>query len=177
MRPPRRLLLLVLLLSVGCHSEGKRLAGVNNFAVVDPGAVYRGAQPTAEGIQTLQSRGVRTIINLRDDPVRSEKSSVEAAGMTYVHIPTNAGRIEPEKIRQALESMRTLPRPIFVHCAVGCDRTGLEIAMYRIVIEKWERADAIRELYAHGYHWVLYPQIARYLKAFELKTYLPGTRS
>jgi uncharacterized protein (TIGR01244 family) len=139
-----------------------------------PDGIYRGAQPKPEGFDTLRDRGVHTVINLRDDSVSDEQANAEKAGLTYVHIPTNAARIEPEKIRQFLAAMQTSPRPVFVHCAVGCDRTGLEVAMYRIVIEKWPRQQAIDELYAHGYHWAIYPGIARYLKTFTESDYAPA---
>ncbi len=152
---------------------------MDNFAVVQdpPDAIYRGGQPSGEGIQTLHSRGVSTIINLRNDPVSSEQPNAEQAGMRYVNIPSDAGKVEPEKIRQFLQAMKDSPRPVFVHCAYGCDRTGLEIAVYRIVVQNWSREDAIKELYAHGYHWALYPGIARYLKSFKVSDYLPGTSS
>src|SRR5262245_20639209 len=132
-------ILILVLLPLGCHSDGKRLAGVDNFAVVEQDVLYRGAQPSAEGVKTLKSRGVKTIINLRDDPNSDEHSNAKVAGMTYILIPTNAGRIEPEKINAFLTAVQSADGPVFVHCAVGCDRTGLEIAMFRIVVQKWPR--------------------------------------
>ena len=121
--------------------------------------------------KTLRSRGVRTVINLRDDPVSDEQSDALAAGLTYVHISTSPGKIEPDKIRQFLYAVQTSPCAVFVHCAFGCDRTGLEIAMYRIVIEKWPREQAIGELYKHGYHWAVYPGIVHYLRTFPMSDY------
>jgi uncharacterized protein (TIGR01244 family) len=178
---PLALVVLALLLPplAGCQSAGKRVNGIDNFATVQdgPDGIYRGAQPQREGFETLQSRGVRTVINLRNDPVADEPDTARANGLRYVHIPTSAGKIEPEKVRRFLFEVQTSPRPVFVHCAFGCDRTGLEIAVYRIVIQNWSREDAIRELYAHGYHWALYPGIARYLKSFKASDYLPGTSS
>jgi hypothetical protein len=47
----------------------------------------------------------------------------------------------------------------------------LEIAVYRIVMEHWSREDAIGELYAHGYHWGLFPGIAQYVKTFDPSKY------
>jgi len=155
---------------VGCSTVGSRIAGVGNFATVEPG-IYRGAQPTAAGVDELARRGVKTVIDLRDDAIPQEKSLVQHAGMTYVNIPTNAANVTPHKIDQFLAQITTAPRPVFVHCRAGRDRTGLEIAMYRIVVEKWPKDKAIRELYAHGYNWALYPAIERYVR------YFPGTSS
>jgi protein tyrosine/serine phosphatase len=86
--------------------------------------------------------------------------------MHYVEIGTSAAVVSPAKINQCLQQITSAPRPIFVHCRAGRDRTGLEIAMYRIVVQGWTRQRAIGELYAHGYNWMLYPGIERYLKTF-----------
>jgi uncharacterized protein (TIGR01244 family) len=158
-----------LAICAGCQTSGTRERGIENFAVVQDGAkgICRGAQPSAAGIETLKSRGVRTVIDLRDDARSDARKNAESAGLTYIHIPTNAAATEPAKIRGFLEAMATCPRPVFVHCMQGCDRTGLEIAVYRVVVENWTREDALRELYGHGYHWALFPGIARYVKTFD----------
>jgi tyrosine-protein phosphatase SIW14 len=158
-----------LALCAGCQTVGTRERGIDNFAVVEdgPAGIYRGAQPSAAGIETLKSRGVRTVIDLRDDARPDARENAEAAGLAYIHIPTNASHTDPAKIRTFLHAMSTSPRPVFVHCKAGCDRTGLEIAMYRVVVENWSRDEALRELYAHGYHWALFPGIARYVKTFD----------
>ena len=170
-----RILLIATLLAIGagCHTTGTRVAGIDNFAVVDEGprGIYRGAQPSAAGIETLRARGVKTVIDLRDDARPDARQNAESAGLTYVHIPTNASVTDPVKIRTFLDTMATCPRPVFIHCKQGRDRTGLEVAVYRVVVENWSREDALRELYAHGYHWALFPGIARYVKTFDRAKY------
>ena len=167
--------LVCLCVAAGCQTAGSRLAGVDNFAVVQDGpqGIYRGAQPTAAGIQTLKSRGVRTIIDLRDDALPSAETNAERAGLRYIHIPTNAAVTDPAKIRGFLDAMATAPRPVFVHCMAGRDRTGLEIAVYRIVVEHWSREAALRELHGYGYNWGLFPGIARYVKMFDATKLAP----
>src|SRR5688500_15746230 len=51
----------------GCSTVGKPITGVANFAVIEQDGLYRGGQPSYEGIQQLKSNGVRTVIDLRDD--------------------------------------------------------------------------------------------------------------
>jgi tyrosine-protein phosphatase SIW14 len=163
-------LLAMLLIAGGCTaSTGTRLRGIDNFAVVDPGAaaLYRGAQPSGEGWGTLAEMGVKTVIDLRDDPVPAEQGALAHAGIRYVQIPWSAGAVDPRRVATFLERVRSEPRPIFVHCRLGCDRTGLEIAAYRIVEQGWSRGDAIKELHAHGYHWMFFPGIERYLRTFD----------
>src|SRR5687767_31247 len=82
---------------VGCQTVGKSVPGVENFAVVDDG-LYRGGQPSFEGIRQLKERGVRTVIDLRDDRNPAERMWVEEAGMAYINIGTNANGVEPAKI-------------------------------------------------------------------------------
>ena len=48
---------------------------------------YRGAQPKEEDFKNLAQLGIRTIIDLREDPEPYEKPMVESLGMTYVNIP------------------------------------------------------------------------------------------
>lgn len=149
----------------GCATVGKPITGVANFAAVGDG-LYRGGQPSYAGIQQLKSNGVRTVIDLRDDRNPAERKWVEDAGMAYVNIPTNANRVEPAKIATFLKEVDEAQRPIFVHCYHGRDRTGLEIAVYRMVEQDWPREAALKELYAHGYHWAMFPGIARYVRTF-----------
>ena len=150
----------------GCSTAGKPITGVANFALVEDG-LYRGGQPSFDGVQQLKEKGVRTVIDLRDDRNPSERLWVEDAGMAYVNIGTSATRVEPEKIKTFLKEVDEAQKPIFVHCYHGRDRTGLEIAVYRMVAMNWPREAALKELYAYGYNWALFPGIARYVQTFD----------
>src|SRR5687768_2500725 len=175
-RPVHYCLVLVTLVLTGggCASVGKPVRGIDNLAVVDPAprALYRGGQPSHEGIKTLKKMGVRTVIDLRADAVAWERSAVESAGMTYVNIPTVAWDVDPGRVEDVLETVRTCERPAFIHCRHGRDRTGLSVAVYRLVEQSdaWTRRAAIRDLYRHGYHSLLFPGIRRYLTTFEPAT-------
>jgi protein tyrosine phosphatase (PTP) superfamily phosphohydrolase (DUF442 family) len=164
-----------LLLLVGCQTCGTQQRGVANFAVVQDGSqgICRGGQPSAEGVTTLKERGIRTIIDLRDDARPEARKNAEALGLNYVHIPTNAAVTDSAKVARFLDAMATAPRPVFIHCLRGCDRTGLEIAVYRIVAQGWTREAALAELYAHGYHWAMFPGIARYVRTFDARHFAP----
>ncbi|MEA2711326.1 MAG: tyrosine-protein phosphatase [Phycisphaerales bacterium] len=174
MTNPRLIAILALILAAagagGCSTVGKPVTGIDNFALVDDG-LYRGGQPSYRGITELKEKGVRTVIDLRDDRNPAERMWVEEAGMAYVNIGTTALRVEPAKIATFLKEVDEAQRPIFVHCYHGRDRTGLEIAVYRIVEQNWPRDAALNELYAHGYHWAAFPGIARYLKTFDPKQF------
>ena len=176
-RPTRPLLLVLALIAAsatGCHTVGQNIPGVDNFDRVDP-VVFRGAQPSEQGVATLKDQGVRTIVNLRDDPNPREKEWAENAGMRYVVIPSRATKVEPAKVAEFLDLVTTAPRPIFVHCRQGRDRTGLDVAVYRIVFAGWTRDAALDDLYNHGYHWAVFPGIAKYVKSFDPASVRPQT--
>ena len=109
--------------------------------------MYRGAAPTAEGIQQLKKLGVRTIVDLRDSGVPDE---VQGTGMTYVRIPATAWQPEEEDVVQFLQTITDAGRlPVFVHCQRGADRTGMMCAVYRVAIQGWSKDEAIDEM-THG---------------------------
>ena len=79
-------------------------AGVGNFHRV-AGELYRGAQPTAAGFQSLAHLGIKTIVDLREPGKRSlwEKKLVESAGMRYVNVPLDGfSAPSPAKVGEIL---------------------------------------------------------------------------
>lgn len=137
-----------------CVSE--RLFGLPGLKKVGRVAqgVYRGAQPTSEGYATLKKMGIRTIVNLRT--TESEKKAVEAAGMKSVEIPLgmfNNG--DAEKVDKIVAVMADPSnRPVFVHCKLGQDRTGVVVAAYRMKIEQWPLRLAEAEMESFGFNGV-----------------------
>src|SRR5207302_6665523 len=97
----------------------------------------------------------------------------KATGMAYQWIPSDAANVEPAKIREFLTTLRSAARPVFVHCRQGRDRTGMELAIYRIVDQGWTREAAIDELYAHGFNHFWFPNIVAYLRTFNPNDFKP----
>ena len=125
------------------------LPGLHNVGMVAPG-IYRGAQPKGEGYRTLRNMGIRTVIDLRH---KSEKRGVEAAGMRSLQFPMTPEVVDPETIRRVVAAMKDpANQPVFVHCAVGKDRTGVIVAVYRMMEEGWNEQDAEEEMKAYGFH-------------------------
>jgi protein tyrosine/serine phosphatase len=128
---------------------------IERFHRVDA-RLYRGAQPEANGFRYLQSIGVRTIVNLReeDDAVRlQEQQLVESLGMRYIHLPVKDGSFFTRSRRIPEETVRAFLRlfdasdggPVFVHCRRGADRTGAIVGFYRIAKHGWDAARAYEE--------------------------------
>ena len=128
------------------------LPGVPNLHKVSEG-LYRGAQPTAEGMKQLERLGVKTIVNLRT--TGSDRDEIEGTALGYEHITMKTWDPDPQDIvrflKIATDDKRT---PVFVHCRHGADRTGTVSAIYRIAVEDWTKDEAIEEMTkgGFGYH-------------------------
>ena len=183
-------LLVVMLspLALACASRlGVDVAGVDNFGAVTAGAhgLYRGAQPSAEGIQTLRAMGVRTIINLRDDADPREQAWAAAAGMQYVRIPSSCHRPDAGDVQAFLTVMQGRPAPplttqpvafpVFVHCRAGRDRTGLFVASYRIVEQHWSNQQAAQEMDGYGHIHIFCAQVDPFVEQLDPRAYDAGS--
>ena len=151
---------------------GSPVQGIHNFYKVDE-HVYRGAQPTEEGIRYLAKIGVKAVIDLREPGVRgrNEERIVTAAGMTYINVPMTglAAPTEAEvtKILGILENASS--GPVFVHCMRGMDRTGAVIASYRIDHDKWDNPRALKEAMANGMSFFQFPRQS-FIRNFQPRT-------
>jgi protein tyrosine/serine phosphatase len=147
-----RLLAVFLLLGAG-PAIAPTAFGVPNFGRVDE-RVYRGAQPADYGFRSLARLGVRTVLDLRQEPgrVAAEEKLVRAAGMRFVSIPMDdLGAPTDTQIALALAVLADESAgPIFVHCRRGTDRTGTVIACYRIAHDRWGNRQALDEARSHG---------------------------
>lgn len=150
----------VLSLSVACFliavTGGDKVSpspsGVPRFQAVTQ-FLYRGGQPTEAGFAFLRLRGIKTVVNLREED--DERSLVEKMGMRYVHLPTSAWDPIPEKAIQTFFRLMGDPasRPVFVHCERGADRTGAMIGLYRVAFQGWDGDKAYDEARALGMRW------------------------
>lgn len=143
------------------------LRGLSNVGRVNP-AIYRGAQPLSEGYATLKGLGIKTVINLRTN--HSEKEVVEAAGMHSIEIPMSVIKdVEIEKVNRIIDIMKDPNnQPVYVHCRLGQDRTGVVIAAYRMRVEGWSFKEAEEEMQAFGFNDIwheLKEFIVRYAKS------------
>jgi protein tyrosine phosphatase (PTP) superfamily phosphohydrolase (DUF442 family) len=126
-----------------------KLAGVPNLYRIS-GELYRGDQPSPQGMQNLKNLGLKTIINLRS--FHSDRDEIGETGLAYEHIYMKAWHPEAEDAVRFLKIV-TDPRraPVLVHCQHGADRTGTMIAVYRIAVQGWSKAEAIREMTEGGF--------------------------
>ena len=130
--------------------------------------LYRGAQPTAEGMKQLKELGVRTIVNLRS--FHSDRDEIGDLELNYEHIFMKAWHPEDKEVVRFLRIVADeANKPVFVHCQHGSDRTGTMCAIYRIAVQGWERKDAIKEMTdgGYGFHYV-WQNLIDYLEALDI---------
>jgi len=125
------------------------LPGVRNFYRVTTN-LYRGAQPTTEGMAQLKAMGIRTVVNLR--AFHSDKDELAGSDLKGERLATKPWHGEIEDVIRFLRIVTdTNNLPVFVHCQRGADRTGVMCAMYRIAVCGWSKDDAIHEMTQGGF--------------------------
>jgi len=131
------------------------LPGLDNVGRISP-CVYRGKQPTQNGYQTLKSIGIKTVINLRS--AHEERREVEEAGMKYQEFPLSMKKgIRGDKLREIIRVMSDpANQPVYIHCALGQDRTGVVVAAYRMDRNSWSFEEAEKEMQCFGFNdaWI-----------------------
>jgi protein tyrosine phosphatase (PTP) superfamily phosphohydrolase (DUF442 family) len=135
--------------SAGKWAERLDLAGVANLHKVSDD-LYRGAQPSAEGMRELKELGIKTIINLRLS--HSDRDEIGDTGLDYEHIEMEPWDADDDEVVGFLKIVTDANRtPVFVHCRRGADRTGMMCAVYRIVVQGWSKDEAIEEMTEGGF--------------------------
>jgi len=173
---------ILLLTLIGCAStptanrpetwaQPVKLEGVPNLYRV-ANELYRGDQPSPQGMQNLKELGLKTIINLRS--FHSDRGEIGDTGLAYEHITMKAWHPEEKEAVRFLKIVTDPERtPVLVHCQHGSDRTGAMIAIYRIAVQGWSKTEAIREMTEGGfgfhYIWSNLPQWIENLDIERLK--------
>jgi len=123
--------------------------GVRNLHKVSE-ELYRGAQPSGEGMRQLKKFGIKTIINLRS--FHSDRDEIGDTGLSYEHIYMKTWHAEDEEVVRFLKIVTDPNRtPVFVHCQRGADRTGTMCAIYRIAVQGWSKDEAIEDMTKGGF--------------------------
>jgi len=151
------LLAVITVLSVAAVSSAQTVSEhaikIKNFGQMDD-RFYRGAQPKEKDYKVLAELGIKTIIDLRDDPEEYSKSAVEALGMHYVNIPMIAKKYPtPEATATFLKTVNDpATGKFYVHCAGGRHRTGAMGAVYRFQFYNWNFDQVYKEMKQYDFY-------------------------
>ncbi len=151
-------LLLVLIPSMALARDANwakpmTLAGVPNLNQVTP-ILFRSAQPDAAGFANMaETLKMKTIIDLRES--QTDAAYLGNSHIKAYYVPMNALHITTDEIVAALKLIKAHESegPILVHCQHGADRTGVVMAMYRIIYQGWSKQQAIDEMKNGGYNF------------------------
>jgi protein tyrosine phosphatase (PTP) superfamily phosphohydrolase (DUF442 family) len=126
---------------------------IKNFGQMDA-RFFRGAQPRENDYKDLAALGIKTVIDLQDEPKEYERPLVESLGMKYVHIPM-VGKKYPTTEATDL-FLKTVNDPatgkFFVHCAGGRHRTGAMGAVYRFQFYDWNFDQVYQEMKQYDFY-------------------------
>ena len=121
---------------------------LNNFYQISP-MLYRSAQPYLAGFDALKP---------------------STASLTLHQVPLLASNLTPQRVIQALQVIAHAQQPMLVHCLHGSDRTGLVIALYRVVCQNWSKQQALDELTHgdYGYH-AFFTNIPEFIQSADIE--------
>ncbi len=148
---------------------------IPNSCVVSPGVLWRGSKPAPGGAASLLSLGVRTVVNLEllhDDLkafqlARPSKVLFDKLYYFRIHEWEPNVVITPSvvdsHVAEFLAIVKTQPKPIYVHCRSGQNRTGVMVAAYRVLLEAWSPESAVAEM--GRYKGVWFKEDAEYINS------------
>ena len=122
-----------------------------NFYRVDE-RLFRSAQLDGSDAAKLHELGIKSIVNLRHF---SRGGDRRAFGDQFwlANKPLQSWEIKPAQIADVLRTIRERQKKgaVLVHCYHGADRTGLVVAMYRVIYQGWSLDAARSEMIEGGY--------------------------
>jgi len=153
-----------------CNGTSISDSDIENFHQVDD-ELFRGARPQYQEqvYLKLADLGVRTIINLEGaGEANREKVVVDGVNQklrqkgkptfTFISFPirsflqTVLFRVSDQRIKGLFAELQEAPKPMFVHCKRGKDRTGMLVMLYRLRRHQQPSfEEALRE--ARHYHF------------------------
>ena len=175
----------VLLLLSGCAYFAKHTAHgacdsdlgspIRNFCAETPD-LWRGERPSRSDATWLMEHGVATVVNV--EVLLSDRFAFDRARappgtheVQYFHVPD----FEPvhlinwslldDHVAHFIAIVKDSPKPIYVHCLDGLDRTGVLIAAYRVLVAGVDHETAIKEMGRYGTPWMRVD--ARYIRSLQ----------
>ena len=128
--------------------------GITNFSKVETTVACAGAT-TPAALVDVKKMGYNSVINLRlpseaGAQIEEEAAAAKAAGINYIHLPFNAQSPDPMLVDNFLKAVNDRAnQPAFIHCA-SANRAAALWMVKRIVIDKWDVAQATTEAEALG---------------------------
>jgi Tyrosine phosphatase family len=131
-----------------------------NFHQVTP-RLYRGGQPLDGEWAEIKALGVRRVLKLNESTTGNDQIAAHLGmELEVITIPDHDAQTTLPDVgildRVDAAIMRSCPDgsdpSVFVHCTEGKDRTGIAIARYRVLRDRWPKSAALAEWDQYGSH-------------------------
>ena len=153
-------------------------ARLPNLYQVSP-VLYRSAQPGIDGLEILNQQlarrygmpmEIKTVISLRNNA--GDGTLVKPVGVRYEQIRFDTWHVKDEDVKRFLQLVRDPKnQPVLLHCKHGADRTGMMVAIYRIVEQGWSKEAAIAEMTQGGFGFhPIWSNLIRYIENMDTLT-------
>ncbi len=155
----------------------KHIVGLKNFCMTNDQTLWRGGKPTTQGFEWLVEKGVKSVVNLEllhDDLDSLVKMKIGSSGLKEVSyfkvrnwepIAVLSPTLQDEHLARFLAIMAVSPKPVYVHCRSGQNRTGVNVAAYRMFVEGIDTETAIADMKLYNGHW--FKADAKYLRGID----------
>ncbi len=150
---------------------------IRNFCVAKPGAIWQGERPTESDAAWLLANHVGTVVNLEvflDDHrafERAQAPSGEHMKLDYYHVPD----FEPihlltwtqldNHVARFLAIVSVAPKPVYLHCLDGIDRSNVLIGAYRVLAENQTPDAVLNEMKRFHSPWLRFDE--KYIRTLE----------
>lgn len=147
---------------------------IRNFCVVTPGVLWEGERPTLSDSRWLLEQHVGSIVSLELDDRATLQATTLASDLTrsalYFRVTglfplqmLNRAHVD-DRIALVLAIVRTAPKPVYVHCRAGVDRTVLVAAIYRVLFDGADPEQVVAQFRHFRSPWFLLE--AAYIRSF-----------
>lgn len=124
--------------------------------------LYRSEQLHACESHLLTTYGIDAIINLRFFDRNDNEAHLKTLhNIELYNHPLMTWYVSPKRLAAILwriEQLHSAQKSVLVHCYHGSDRTGIVVAMYRIIYQRWSIEAAKAEMVdgEYGFHsfWI-----------------------
>ena len=130
-------------------------------------SIYRSEQPGNIDFTLIDSLGIKSVLSLRE--FHQDSVLIYGLKLHLYNVKINPYYFGDKEIIEALKILKNSPKPIVIHCNIGGDRTGVVIAIYRIIYQNWTKEKAIQEMKdgGYGFHWIFF-NMPRYIKKVDI---------
>ena len=124
-----------------------------NFHVITENEAYRSRQLDKQLLKYYVTKyNIKSIINLRGaEPGKQwydeELEVCSTYGINHYDLDMAMDK-EPtkEQIKTLIGFFKTVPKPVFIHCLGGSDRTGLAATLWKMVVDKEDKRTASKHM-------------------------------